>query len=119
MLPFSKQFLFKASKNRRFRAPMDQEPSSTIAAAEQNLTISNGRGFQRTINAYILPIDSGEHSRLDLQHELVRLMLGGELYQTPELVKATLSAQKNTKRRILDVGAGSGKWYSFFSVFKS
>ncbi|KAG8914671.1 hypothetical protein FRC00_011592, partial [Tulasnella sp. 408] len=95
---------------------MDQEPGSIVAAAEQYLTISDGRGFQKTNEAYILPTDSGEHSRLDLQHELVRLMVGGELYQTPELVRETLSPQENTKRRILDVGSGSGKWYSCLSV---
>ncbi|KAG8914673.1 hypothetical protein FRC00_011594 [Tulasnella sp. 408] len=89
---------------------MTQEPDSTVVEAEQNLAISNGRRFQMMNNAYMLPTDSSEHARLDLQHEIVRLMLGGELYQTPELVKVTLAPQENTRRRVLDVGAGSGKW---------
>ncbi|KAG9047670.1 hypothetical protein FS837_001746 [Tulasnella sp. UAMH 9824] len=89
---------------------MARAPGATVVEAERNLAISNGRKFQMITNAYMLPTDSGEHSRLDLQHEAVRLMLGGELYQTPELVKASLSPQENAKRRILDVGTGSGKW---------
>ncbi|KAG8914412.1 hypothetical protein FRC00_013867 [Tulasnella sp. 408] len=89
---------------------MTQEPDSTVVEAEQNLAISNGRRFQMMNNAYMLPTDSSEHARLDLQHEIVKLMLGGELYQTPELVKVTLAPRENTKRRVLDVGAGSGKW---------
>ncbi|KAG8918742.1 hypothetical protein FRC01_001682, partial [Tulasnella sp. 417] len=89
---------------------MAQEHSSSIIDAERNLTLSNGRKFQTTSNAYPLPIDSDEHSRLDLQHEVLRLMLDGKLYQNPELVEAALSPQDNTKRRVLDVGAGSGIW---------
>ncbi|KIO23677.1 hypothetical protein M407DRAFT_26880 [Tulasnella calospora MUT 4182] len=97
---------------------MAQEPSGIVVEAEGNLAISNGRKFQKLNDPYMLPTDSDEHSRLDLQHEIVRLMLGGELYQTPELVKSTLSPQENTMRRILDVGAGSGKWYNEFARFR-
>ncbi|KIO23680.1 hypothetical protein M407DRAFT_9326 [Tulasnella calospora MUT 4182] len=74
---------------------MAQEPGSTGAApeVEQNLALSSGRKFQTTNDAYYLPTDSGEHSRLDLQHEALRLMLDGELYQAPELVKASLAIE--------------------------
>ncbi|KAG8928129.1 hypothetical protein FRC00_001855 [Tulasnella sp. 408] len=89
---------------------MAQEPGSTVVEDGGNVAILNGRKFQMITDAYMLPTDSGEHLRLDLQHEVVRLMLGGELYQTPELVKARLSPQENAKRRVLDVGTGSGKW---------
>ncbi|KAG9048551.1 hypothetical protein FS837_012620 [Tulasnella sp. UAMH 9824] len=89
---------------------MDQIPDSSVAETEQNLTTTDGRGFQKKNDAYTLPTDRNEHSRLDLQHEAVRIILGCELYQTPELVRATLSLRENTKRRILDIGAGSGKW---------
>ncbi|KAG8896489.1 hypothetical protein FRC00_005877 [Tulasnella sp. 408] len=89
---------------------MDQVPGSSVAETERNLTTTDGRGFQQQNDAYTLPTDRNEHSRLDLQHEAVRIILGGELYQTPELVRAALSLRENTKRRILDIGAGSGKW---------
>ncbi|KAG8955189.1 hypothetical protein FRC04_009647 [Tulasnella sp. 424] len=89
---------------------MAQESNSAVLEGKSNLTISNGRSFQELNDAYMLPTDSSEHSRLDLQHEAVKLMLGGSIYQAPELVKAALSSRENLKRRVLDVGAGSGKW---------
>ncbi|KAG8914675.1 hypothetical protein FRC00_011596 [Tulasnella sp. 408] len=89
---------------------MAQESGRILTEAEQNLAISDGREFQKTNDAYKLPTDRNERSRLDLQHEAIKVMLGGELYQAPELVKAALSPEPNTKRRILDVGTGSGRW---------
>ncbi|KAG9049970.1 hypothetical protein FS837_008320 [Tulasnella sp. UAMH 9824] len=82
---------------------MAQEFGKTVTEAEQNLAISDGRVFQKTNDAYKLPTDVNEHSRLDLQHEAIRIMLGGELYQAPELVKAALSPEASTKRRVLDM----------------
>lgn len=102
-----------------FELTMDQVPSSSVAETERNLTTTDGRGFQKKNDAYTLPTDRNEHSRLDLQHEAVRIILGGELYQTPELVRAALSPRESTKRRILDIGAGSGRWYDCFSSLKS
>ncbi|KAG8955163.1 hypothetical protein FRC04_009621 [Tulasnella sp. 424] len=84
--------------------------TSTPTSVQSAATASNARGFQERNEAYRLPIDSEEHSRLDLQHEAVRLMVGGGIYQQPNLVQAALSPAQTHKRRILDVGAGSGKW---------
>ncbi|KAG8955191.1 hypothetical protein FRC04_009649 [Tulasnella sp. 424] len=89
---------------------MAQDSNSAGAEAQSNLINSNGRSFQELNDAYKLPTDSGEHSRLDLQHEMIKLMLEGSIYQTPEVVKAALSSRENFKRRVLDVGAGSGRW---------
>ncbi|KIO17257.1 hypothetical protein M407DRAFT_228858 [Tulasnella calospora MUT 4182] len=83
---------------------------STNQETRNTSNVLDTRSFQELNHSYDLPVDSAEHSRLDLQHELVRLMLGGKLYKQPELVQATLSAAENHKRQILDVGAGSGKW---------
>ncbi|KAG8955188.1 hypothetical protein FRC04_009646 [Tulasnella sp. 424] len=90
---------------------MAQDSNIAMAEARSNLTGSNERSFQELNDAYKLPTDSDEHSRLDLQHEAVKLMLGGNIYQSPELVKAALSPREDLKRRVLDVGTGSGKWY--------
>lgn len=84
--------------------------TSTGADGRSAPNVSNGRGFQELNDAYKLPTDSDEHSRLDLQHGVVSLMLGGSIYQQPDLVRAALSPTETHKRRILDVGAGSGKW---------
>lgn len=85
--------------------------TSTLTSIQSASTASNARGFQERNESYKLPIDSEEHSRLDLQHETLRLMVGGSIYQQPNLVQAALSPTETHKRRILDVGAGSGKWY--------
>ncbi|PMD22736.1 S-adenosyl-L-methionine-dependent methyltransferase [Hyaloscypha hepaticicola] len=61
----------------------------------------------RTYNAYgdrtyWLPNDEDEKSRLDLQHHLFQLTLGGKLFTAPIDPKKTL--------RVLDVGTGTGIW---------
>ncbi|KAG8975922.1 hypothetical protein FRC05_004853 [Tulasnella sp. 425] len=84
--------------------------TSTPTNIQSAPTASNARGFQERNESYKLPIDSEEHSRLDLQHETLKLMVGGGIYQQPNLVQAALSPTETHKRRILDVGAGSGKW---------
>ncbi|KAG9049974.1 hypothetical protein FS837_008324 [Tulasnella sp. UAMH 9824] len=83
---------------------------STHAETRNTLNVLDIRSFQDLNESYKLPIDSDEHSRLDIQHEAVRLMLGGKNYQQPELVQVALSVTETHKRHILDVGAGSGKW---------
>lgn len=83
---------------------------STNAETRNTSKALDTRSFQELNDSYKLPVDSTEHSRLDLQHEAVRLMLRGRLYQQPELAHAALSVTESHKRHILDVGAGSGKW---------
>ena len=52
---------------------------------------------------YAFPNDERESDRLDLQHHLFNLMLGGKLYTAP--------IPKDQKiHRILDVGTGTGIW---------
>lgn len=83
---------------------------STKPEAQNTFNVPDRRSFQELNESYKLPIDSDEHSRLDIQHEAVRLMLGGKNYQQSELVQVALSVTETHKRHILDVGAGSGKW---------
>ncbi|EXK91887.1 hypothetical protein FOQG_05893 [Fusarium oxysporum f. sp. raphani 54005] len=65
----------------------------------------NGRtyhAFRESIN-YVLPNDSSEQERLDLQHHLFTLTLGGKLYLSPIGDDKPLS-------RALDAGTGTGVW---------
>ncbi|KAG8945441.1 hypothetical protein FRC04_000816 [Tulasnella sp. 424] len=84
--------------------------SDSTPGDQQNVETSHGRSFQQGDHTYALPTDNGEHSRLDLQHEAVRIMLEGRLYQTPELVRQALAQAEDGTINILDVGAGSGRW---------
>ncbi|KAG8924738.1 hypothetical protein FRC01_011105 [Tulasnella sp. 417] len=89
--------------------PDRSAPDNSIETQRGGNIVTAGR-FPKSNDAYVLPTDSAEHSRLDLQHEAVRLMLGGNLYQQPKLVQAALSPTSSHKRHILDVGTGSGRW---------
>jgi len=53
---------------------------------------------------YMFPNDDEENKRLDLQHHIMALMQGGQLYLSP--------AGKDGRpfRRVLDVGTGTGLW---------
>ncbi|KAF8544005.1 putative TAM domain methyltransferase [Trichophaea hybrida] len=61
----------------------------------------NGRQYNpRGIDKNPLPVDETEQKRLDIHHEIMTELLGGELYKAP---------LKNP-RHILDVGTGTGIW---------
>ena len=53
--------------------------------------------------------DSEEHRRLDLQHQIYTISLGG-LYPIPQLVQRALLPRPETRTAIMDVGCGSGSW---------
>lgn len=69
----------------------------------------HGRGFNDRIAAYTLPADGEEHSRLDVQHEMLKVRLGG-LYMAPELVRSALQSSQGRRPQVIDVGTGSGRW---------
>lgn len=68
-----------------------------------------GRVFNNQNDTYFLPADQEEHRRLDLQHHIFTLSLGG-LYPAADLVRRALQPRPNFKPAILDVGTGSGSW---------
>ncbi|KAF5250221.1 hypothetical protein FOXYS1_14924 [Fusarium oxysporum] len=85
----------------------DDAASSTasINSSIMAYRTENGRtyhAFRESIN-YVLPNDSSEQERLDLQHHLFTLTLGGKLYLSPIGDDKPLS-------RALDAGTGTGVW---------
>ncbi|KAM4062729.1 methyltransferase [Hirsutella rhossiliensis] len=66
----------------------------------------NGRRYHAYREGqYVLPNDAQEQERLDLQHHIWRLLLGGRLYT------ASLPAPSTTPcLRVLDLGTGTGIW---------
>ncbi|KAJ4247110.1 hypothetical protein NW762_013248 [Fusarium torreyae] len=85
----------------------DDAASSTASINSSILQYrtENGRtyhSFRESIN-YVLPNDSSEQERLDLQHHLFALTLGGKLYLSP------LGGDKPVQRA-LDAGTGTGVW---------
>ncbi|KAG8956776.1 hypothetical protein FRC04_000254 [Tulasnella sp. 424] len=69
-----------------------------------------GRTFAAQGAAYDLPADAQEHSRLNIQHDMLKIVVGG-LYPSPNLVKKALDpTERDQKCGVLDVGTGSGIW---------
>ncbi|KAF4955598.1 hypothetical protein FGADI_4433 [Fusarium gaditjirri] len=84
----------------------DDAASSTasINSSIMAYRTENGRtyhAFRESIN-YVLPNDSSEQERLDLQHHLFALTLGGKLYLSP--------IDDKPLSRALDAGTGTGVW---------
>ncbi|KND90828.1 hypothetical protein TOPH_04636 [Tolypocladium ophioglossoides CBS 100239] len=66
----------------------------------------NGRRYHAYREGqYVLPNDAQEQERLDLQHHIWRLLLGGRLYTAPLPPPETAPSL-----RILDLGTGTGIW---------
>jgi SAM-dependent methyltransferase len=58
----------------------------------------------------VLPNDEAEQERLDLQHHIWRLLLGGDLYTAPLALLGNATEDGARDLRILDLGCGTGIW---------
>jgi SAM-dependent methyltransferase len=77
-----------------------------MTSSIQHYQYENGRRYHAYREGqYVLPNDDQEQERLDLQHHIWRLLLGGKLYTAP-----IPSPDKNPQLRILDLGTGTGIW---------
>ncbi|KAG8953832.1 hypothetical protein FRC04_001462 [Tulasnella sp. 424] len=79
---------------------------------EQNPALKElyGRMVNNASEAYMLPADVIEHSRLDLQHEAIVIVLDG-LFPRESGVHEILSPRPDgSKPRVLDIGTGAGSW---------
>ncbi|KAG8869617.1 hypothetical protein FRB98_002328, partial [Tulasnella sp. 332] len=68
-----------------------------------------GREFTSQSENYMLPADDKEHSRLDLQHNIVKFHLRS-LYPYPRWVEWLLRPSQERNPAVLDIGTGSGRW---------
>ncbi|KAG9015308.1 hypothetical protein FRB93_013008 [Tulasnella sp. JGI-2019a] len=69
----------------------------------------HGRAFTSQSDHYMLPADDREHSRLNLQHNLLRHHLGA-LYPYSRQVEWILRPGQPSRPAVLDIGTGSGRW---------
>ncbi|KAG8906969.1 hypothetical protein FRB99_005611 [Tulasnella sp. 403] len=65
---------------------------------------------ERTLPLYALPVDGAEHTRLELQHELIIQQAG--LYYRPDIVEKNLAPrlEGSPPPTVLDIGTGPGIW---------
>ncbi|KAI5796112.1 S-adenosyl-L-methionine-dependent methyltransferase [Pyronema domesticum] len=82
-------------------AGYDTSTASLSSSVHQYL-FENGRRYHAYYgpDKYLLPTDEKEQDRLDLNHEMMRLLWDDKLYQSP----------LNEPHRILDIGTGTGIW---------
>lgn len=62
------------------------------------------------LTSFILAADQDEHGRLDIQHQMLRSIMGG-LYMNAEHVRRVLQPRDGPDPpAVLDIGTGSGSW---------
>ncbi|TDZ35511.1 Secondary metabolism regulator LAE1 [Colletotrichum spinosum] len=82
--------------------------TSSVTSSIYHYQYENGRRYHAYREGqYVLPNDDQEQDRLDLQHHIWRLLLGGRLYTAP-LPDPEDSLPEPL--RILDLGTGTGIW---------
>ncbi|KAL2119971.1 hypothetical protein VTJ04DRAFT_6932 [Mycothermus thermophilus] len=75
--------------------------SASVASSVYEFVEENGRTWHKYKEGkYYLPNDAKEQSRLDYQHKISKILLGGKL---------SLAPVENPKR-VLDLGTGTGIW---------
>ncbi|PVG04205.1 S-adenosyl-L-methionine-dependent methyltransferase [Serendipita vermifera] len=68
-----------------------------------------GRTFNALSDLYLLPSDVDEWSRLDKQHVALTVALGAP-YPNAEVVNALLSPDEGPRKKVADLGCGTGIW---------
>ncbi|KAF6831314.1 methyltransferase domain-containing protein [Colletotrichum plurivorum] len=83
----------------------DQSSTVSLRSSVMRYREENGRTYHAYKDgAYLMPNDEPENDRLDLQHHLFLLTLGGDrLHLAP-------FSEENPPKRVLDVGTGTGIW---------
>nr|AAO27746.2 putative methyltransferase [Fusarium sporotrichioides] len=84
----------------------DSSYTASVTSSIYDYQYENGRRYHAFREGqYVLPNDDQEQQRLDLQHHIWRLLLGGALHAAP-LPKS----DDQSDYRILDLGCGTGIW---------
>ncbi|KEY75160.1 hypothetical protein S7711_01608 [Stachybotrys chartarum IBT 7711] len=84
----------------------DSAYTGSVTSSIFDYQYENGRRYHAYREGqYVLPNDAQEQERLDLQHHIWRLLLGGRLYTAPLPPPST-----QPDLRILDLGTGTGIW---------
>ncbi|KAK7428821.1 hypothetical protein QQZ08_004591 [Neonectria magnoliae] len=80
--------------------------TASVTSSIYHYQYENGRRYHAYREGqYVLPNDDQEQQRLDLQHHIWRLLLGGRLYTAP-----LPDPREQRELRILDLGTGTGIW---------
>ncbi|KAI1499756.1 S-adenosyl-L-methionine-dependent methyltransferase [Biscogniauxia marginata] len=82
--------------------------TGSLRSSIYNFVEENGRTYHRYKEGrYFLPNDSAEQERLDLQHQLFTISIGGKLHLCP---------LPENPGRVLDIATGTGIWAIEFAI---
>ncbi|QRV85962.1 methyltransferase domain protein [Ceratobasidium sp. AG-Ba] len=94
----------------------DSRPPSP-ASSTSTVTSSRTPDFFRYLHdrelncmntTYMLPADEQEMKRMELEHRMMKFILGGKNYVGP--IAEALTQERGVQRRVLDCGTGNGVW---------
>ncbi|CCO27983.1 Transcription factor SPT8 [Rhizoctonia solani AG-1 IB] len=95
---------------------MDPRPPSPTSSTS-TVTSSRTPDFFRQLHdrqlncmntTYMLPADEQEMKRMDIEHRMMKFIMGGKNYVGP--VADALTKVPDVQRRVLDCGTGNGLW---------
>ncbi|CAE6424944.1 unnamed protein product [Rhizoctonia solani] len=95
---------------------IDQRPPSPTSSTS-TVTSSRTPDFFRQLHdrqlncmntTYMLPADEQEMKRMDIEHRMMKFIMGGKNYVGP--VVDALTKTPGVQRRVLDCGTGNGLW---------
>ncbi|CCA71910.1 hypothetical protein PIIN_05845 [Serendipita indica DSM 11827] len=94
----------------------ENDVKSSLSMRSMNTTTQDeyrrqeaGRLYNVLNEAYFLPTDDDEFTRLNKQHLAVVIALSS-LYTAPQVVETILAKREGEQQKILDVGCGTGVW---------
>jgi len=85
---------------------LDNSDIFSLEDVAQLFRVEHGRTAAALNDTYLLPVDADEVERAKFHHRLMKFVFSGKNYIGP--VQSAL--QFGEKRRILDLGTGSGHW---------
>ncbi|KAH8199191.1 hypothetical protein TruAng_006660 [Truncatella angustata] len=98
---------FAARANELINQRLNRQPGGTSVVDPDSILGESGRLYHGYKDGkYYLPNDAAEQERLDLQHEMYRLLFDGWL---------ALAPMSRPPRYVLDIGTGTGLWARDFA----
>ncbi|KAI1868323.1 hypothetical protein JX265_007146 [Neoarthrinium moseri] len=108
-IPLLQQPSFAEAANEMINQALGRTPGGTSVVEPDSVLGESGRLYHGYKDgSYLLPNDAAEQERLDLQHEMFRILFDGWL---------ALAPLTTTPRFVLDIGTGTGIFILLLSFF--
>ncbi|KAF5366715.1 hypothetical protein D9758_006471 [Tetrapyrgos nigripes] len=80
------------------------------ADLQSYFAVHNGRRYHTTSSPYPLPLDRPEVQRFNTEHNILRVVMNGNLCVNPLRVVQALADDGRTTKTVVDLATGNGKW---------